>query len=177
MLNVSTAHTAYLEPSVLAAARALLDEVFSGDMTDADWEHALGGMHALAWEDGVLIGHASVIQRRLWLGGRALRTGYVEGVGVRADHRRRGVAAALLDELEDVIRGAYDLGALGTTDMARPFYEGRGWQLWQGPSSALTPRGIERTPQDDGGIYVLPVAVKLDLTVEITADWRDADVW
>ena len=34
-------------------------------MTDDDWEHALGGIHALAWEDDVLIGHASVIQRRL----------------------------------------------------------------------------------------------------------------
>ena len=177
MLEVSTAHTAYLEPSVLRAARALLDDVFSGEMTDDDWEHALGGVHALAWEDDVLIGHASVIQRRLCLGGRALRTGYVEGVGVRADRRRRGVAGALLDELERVIRGAYDLGALGTTDMARPFYEARGWQLWQGPSSALTPRGIERTPEDDGGIYVLPVSAKLDLTAEITADWRDADVW
>ena len=177
MTDVRTAHTADLGPSVLAAARALLDDVFAGEMTDADWEHALGGIHAVAWEDGAVIGHASVIQRRLWLGGRALRTGYVEGVGVRADRRRRGVAGALLDEIERVIRGAYDLGALGTTDMARPFYEARGWQLWQGPSSALTPRGIEPTPEDDGGIYVLPVAVELDLSGEITADWRDADVW
>jgi aminoglycoside 2'-N-acetyltransferase I len=177
MVKVTTAHTAYVEPAILRAARALLKDVFSGEMTDDDWEHALGGIHALAWEDAVLIGHASVIQRRLWLGGRALRTGYVEGVGVRADRRRRGVAGALLDEIERVIRGAYDLGALGTTDMARPFYEARGWRLWQGRSSALTPRGIEHTPEDDGGIYVLPVSVKLDLTAEITADWRDADVW
>jgi len=177
MADVQTAHTGYLEPSVLRAARALLDDVFAGEMTDADWEHALGGMHALAWEDDAVIGHASVVQRRMWIGGRALRTGYVEGVGVRADRRGRGVAAALLDELERVIRGAYDLGALGTTDMARGFYEARGWQLWQGPTSALTPRGIERTPEDDGGIYVLPVAVELDLDGEIVCDWRDADVW
>jgi len=91
--------------------------------------------------------------------------------------RGRGIAGALLDEIEQVIRGAYDLGALGTTEMARGFYEARGWQLWQGPSSALTPRGIEPTPDDDGGIYVLPVTVELDPTREITADWRDADVW
>jgi aminoglycoside 2'-N-acetyltransferase I len=146
-------------------------------MTDADWEHALGGMHALAWEDGVLVGHAAVIQRRLWLGGRALRTGYVEGVGVRADRRRRGIGAALMEPLEHVIRGAYDLGALGTTEAGRGFYEARGWRLWQGPSSALTPRGIEPTPADDGGLYVLPVTVKLDLGSPITADWRDSDVW
>jgi len=177
MVKVTTAHTAYVERAVLRAARALLDDVFRGEMTDDDWEHALGGIHALAWEDDVLIGHASVIQRRLWLGGRALRTGYVEGVGVRADRRGHGVGAALMDALEPVIRGAYDLGALGSTDMAMGFYEVRGWQLWQGPSSALTPRGIERTPEDDGGIYVLPVTVELDLTAEITADWRDADVW
>jgi aminoglycoside 2'-N-acetyltransferase I len=177
MAQITTAHTAYAEPPVLRAARALLDDVFAGEMTDADWEHALGGIHAFAWEEDRLIGHASVIQRRLWLGGRALRTGYVEGVGVRTDHRRRGIGAALMDALEPVIRGAYDLGALASTDMARPFYEARGWQLWQGPSSALTPRGIERTPDDDGGIFVLPVSVKLDLTAEITADWRDADVW
>ena len=177
MLEVTTAHTAYVEPPVLRTARALLDDVFAGEMTDADWEHALGGIHALAWEDGVLIGHASVIQRRLWLGGRALRTGYVEGVGVRADRRRRGVGAALMEPLEHVIRRAYDLGALGSTDMAMGFYAARGWQRWQGPSSALTPRGIARTPDDDGGIYVLPVSVQLDLTAAIAADWRDADVW
>ena len=135
MVNVSTAHTAYLEPSVRTAARALLDEVFAGELTDADWEHALGGIHALAWEDDVLVGHASVIQRRLWLGGRALRTGYVEGVGVRADRRGQGIGAALMEPLEHVIRGAYDLGALGSTDSAMGFYAARGWQLWQGPTS------------------------------------------
>lgn len=41
----------------------------------------------MAWEGDALVGHASVIQRRLSIRGRALRTGYVEGVGVRADRR------------------------------------------------------------------------------------------
>jgi aminoglycoside 2'-N-acetyltransferase I len=177
MAEVRIAHTAHLDPAVLSAARALLHDVFAGEMTDADWEHALGGMHALAWEDDVLVGHASVIQRRLWLGGRALRTGYVEGVGVRADRRRRGIGAALMAPLERIIRRAYDLGALGTTEEGRGFYASRGWHLWRGPSAALTPRGIEPTPGDDGGLYVLPVGVELDLTAQITADWRDADVW
>jgi aminoglycoside 2'-N-acetyltransferase I len=177
MAEIRTAHTAFVEPSVLRAARALLDDVFAGEMTDADWEHALGGIHAFAWEGDALIGHASVIQRRLWLCGRALRTGYVEGVGVRSDRRRRGVAAALLEPLEQVIRRAYDLGALGSTEMARGFYEARCWRLWRGPSSALTPRGIEPTADDDGGIYVLPVSLALDLSSEITAEWRDGDAW
>jgi aminoglycoside 2'-N-acetyltransferase I len=53
----------------------------------------------------------------------------------------------------------------------------RGWQLWQGPSSALTPAGIRRTEEEDGCIYVLPMEVSLDLSSELTCDWRDGDPW
>jgi aminoglycoside 2'-N-acetyltransferase I len=134
-------------------------------------------MHAIAWHGDQLIGHASVVQRRLVHGGRALRTGYVEGVAVRAGQRRRGHASAMMDALERVVRGAYDLGALGATDEAARFYAGRGWQQWQGPTSALTPAGIVRTAEEDGGVYVLPGAAVLDLTGELTCDWREGDGW
>jgi aminoglycoside 2'-N-acetyltransferase I len=120
MADLQTAHTAELAAATLAAARALLYDVFD-DMTDQDWEHALGGVHALVWEGADLVGHASVIQRRLLHGGRALRTGYVEGVGVRADRRGRGYGAAMMDALETVVRGAYKLGALGAADEAAAF--------------------------------------------------------
>ena len=71
MAELRTAHTADLDIATRKAARALLDNVFD-DMADDDWEHALGGVHALVWEGAELIGHASVIQRRLLNGGRAL---------------------------------------------------------------------------------------------------------
>jgi aminoglycoside 2'-N-acetyltransferase I len=174
--DVRTAHTADLDAATRDAARALLYAVFD-DMTEHDWEHSLGGVHALAWEDGELVGHAAVVQRRLLHGGRALRTGYVEGVGVRADRRGRGHGGAMMEALERVARGAYDLGALGATDEAARFYARRGWQLWRGPSSALTPAGVVRTDDEDGGIFVLPAAVALDLDGELTCDWRDGDVW
>ena len=119
MASVTVAHTADLDPAVLDAGCALLRDVFPGDFYESDWEHSLGGLHALAWEDETLIGHAAVIQRRMIYGGRALRTGYVEGVGVRADRQGRGVGGALMSALETVIRSAYDLGALGATDEAR----------------------------------------------------------
>jgi aminoglycoside 2'-N-acetyltransferase I len=176
MAEIRTAHTADLDTATLTAARALLYDVFD-DMTDQDWEHALGGMHALVWEGAELVGHASVIQRRLLYGGRALRTGYVEGVGVRADHRGQGYGTAMMAALERVVRGAYELGALGATDAAAAFYAARGWMLWQGPSSALTPAGVKRTEEDDGFIYVLPVELHLDLFSELTCDWRDGDPW
>jgi aminoglycoside 2'-N-acetyltransferase I len=176
MARVHLAHTADLDDATLAAARTLLYDVFD-KMTEHNWEHALGGMHALVWEGTDLVGHASVIQRRLLHGGRALRTGYVEGVAVRADRRRRGHGAAMMAALETVVRGAYDLGAMGATDEGASLYAARGWTLWQGPSSALTPAGIRRTRDDDGCIYVLPVDVQLDLLGELTCDWRDGDLW
>lgn len=177
LIQVRTAHTADLDAATLDAARALLNEVFDGELTDDDWDHSLGGIHALVWEDGELIGHASVVQRRLLHGGRALRTGYVEGVGVRADRRRQGHGSAMMAALERVVRSGYDLGALGSTEEAMDLYGGRGWQLWQGPTSALTPNGIVRTTDEDGCIHVLPVTVPLDLAGELTCDWRDGDVW
>jgi aminoglycoside 2'-N-acetyltransferase I len=176
LIQLRTAHTADLDTAILEAARSLLDDVFD-DLTDDDWEHALGGVHALVWDEAELIGHGSVVQRRLLHGRRALRTGYVEGVAVHADFRGRGHGSALMGALEHVVRAAYDLGALGATDEAADFYAARGWEQWQGPTSALTPTGIQRTEEDDGGVYVFPVAVTLDLTGELTCDWRDGDVW
>jgi len=177
MTELQTAHTADLDAATLDAARALLDAAFAGDFDDDDWEHAQGGMHALAWEGDVLVGHASVVQRRLLYGGRALRAGYVEGVGVDPRHRRRGHGAVVMSAVERVIRGAYDLGALGATDEAVALYVAHGWRLWEGPTSALTPDGVERTADADGAIYVLPVALPLDLSAPLVCDWRDGDVW
>ena len=177
MHELRVAHTADLDPSTLAAARALLYEVFEDDMTEHDWEHAIGGMHAVAYEDGELVGHASGIQRRLIHAGRALPAGYVEGVAVREASRRRGHASAMMDALERIIRAAYDVGALGASDLAAAFYAGRGWERWRGATSALTPSGVERTPGEDDSVFVLPLALPLDLGGELTCDWRDGDVW
>jgi aminoglycoside 2'-N-acetyltransferase I len=175
--EVRTAHTAELDSGTLEAARALLEVAFEGDFDEHDWEHALGGVHAVVWEGEELIGHASVVQRRLLYGGRALRAGYVEGVAVRADRRRRGHGAAMMEVLEGVVQGAYDLGALGAADEAMCFYAARGWKLWRGPTSALTPSGITRTEEDDGYVWVLPVTLPLDLAGALTCDWRDGEVW
>jgi hypothetical protein len=49
--DLQTAHTADLDPGVLAAALALLDDVFD-DMTEQGWGHSLGRIHALARSDG-----------------------------------------------------------------------------------------------------------------------------
>lgn len=175
-------HTSDLDHETREGARRLVTEAFDGDFTDHDWEHALGGMHALIGRHGVLIAHAAVIQRRLIHRDAALRCGYIEAVAVREDCRRQGLGSAVMDACEQVIRGAYQLGALATSTMAQPMYRARGWTPWRGPLSVLAPGGRVRTPDDDGSVFVLPVDPALDRTTldtagELTCDWRLGDVW
>jgi aminoglycoside 2'-N-acetyltransferase I len=174
MTGLQVAHTADLGAEVLRAVRAFVVDAFGGDFSADDWEHALGGLHALVWEDGAPVAHASIVQRRLLHGGRALRAGYVEGVAVRADRRRRGHGGAVMAAVERVARAAYDVGALAATDAGELLYTSRGWRRWEGPLSALTPDGIVATPDAAGGVFVLG---ELDVTGELTCDWRAGDVW
>lgn len=176
-IDVRVAHTAEVSASTLKEAHALLREVFGKEMSADDWEHVLGGMHAFTWAEGQLVGHASVVQRRLLHRGRALRTGYVEGVGVHPALRRQGHGTALMTALERVLRGAYELGALGASDLGARFYASRGWLRWRGATWALTPLGTVRTEEEDDSIYVLPVTAELDLSGELTCDWRDGALW
>lgn len=173
--EIRVAHTAVLDAAVLTNARALLYEVFH-DMTEQDWEHCIGGMHAIALVDGEVVGHAALVQRRLLHAGRALRAGYVEGVAVRASMRRRGIGSGLMAEL-DRFADAYELCALGASDEGVPFYRSLGWQQWRGNLSVLGPAGTVSTPDEAGAIFVRLGSAPLDLDGELTCDWRDGDVW
>ena len=170
-------HTADLDSETRQRVCQMVTEAFAGDFTDDDWEHSLGGMHALIWQHGAIIAHAAVVQRRLLYRGDALRCGYVEGVAVREDFRGRGLVHALMDGAEQVIRGAYQVGALGSSDVARGIYAKRGWLPWRGPTSVLAPTGPTRTPDDDGAVFVLPVGISLDTSADLMCDWRAGDVW
>ncbi len=169
-------HTAELGAGERAALRALLDASFA-EFTADDWDHALGGLHAIARAGGEIIGHAAVVQRQLLHGDRILRTGYVEGVAVRADHRRRGHGDALMAAVERVIRAAYDLGALAASDEGAALYGSRGWLRWTGPIARLTPTGPVPTPDDDGTVHVLTGAVPLDPGLPLIGDPRPGDPW
>jgi len=172
---IRTAHTAGLTRPEQEAIRALLDEAFD-EFSDQDWDHGLGGMHALLVEQGRLVAHGAVVQRRLLHGGRPLRAGYVESVVVAREHRREGRASEVMAVLESHAPG-FDVLALSASDNGAALYESRGWLRWRGPTSVLAPDGVRRTPEDDGGVYVLPGRAELDLDGGLTCDWRDGDVW
>ena len=170
-------HTSDLDTESYNSARRLLVEAFGGEFSDADWEHTLGGMHALIAHRGTLVAHAAVVQRRLLYNGAALRCGYVEGVAVHPDWRSQGLGHAVLDAVEQVIRGAYRLGALSASGAGDGLYRSRGWLRWLGPTSVLGPDGPIRTPGDDGSIFVLPFDVEVDPDAALACDWRDGDAW
>ncbi|RSS83034.1 GNAT family N-acetyltransferase [Streptomyces sp. WAC06614] len=172
------AHTARLGRTTLEEIRGLLDAAFDGDFSDEDFEHGLGGMHALVHRDGELVAHGSVVQRRVVHGGRALRTGYVEAVAVRADRRRQGLGTIVMDALEQVIGRAYVLGALSASDEGAALYAARGWRVWDGRIGALAPRGPVRLPQEEGStwLWTPPGGSWPDPAGQLLFDWRDGDV-
>lgn len=176
MTELRTAHTADLDAATRTAIRALMDAAFGG-VSDDTFDNVLGGIHALVLDGAELIGHASVVQRRMLHGGRTLRAGYIEGVAVRADRRRQGHGDSMMSVLERIVRSGYHLGALGASADGSRLYTARGWQLWRGPTSALTPDGIRRTAEADGAVYVLPVSAPLDLDGELICGWRPAALW
>src|SRR4051794_37057602 len=167
MPYIRVAATAELDTDLLAEIRSLLEEAFAGGFSEHDWQHTLGGVHALAYEGDALVGHGSVVERHLDCDGRRLRTGYVEGMGVLPTARRRGYAAAVMRALEERIRAGCELGALSATDDAVQLYSARGWIKWTGPTE----------PDGEGSVYVLPVAGSIDPSGTLAADWREGDVW
>lgn len=173
--GVELLHTADLSPRMLDSLRELMEASFgawSGDDTD----HTFGGLHAMVWDTGVPVAHAALVQRSLLLDERPWRSGYVEGLAVHPNRRRQGLGAAVMQAVEQVAARAYPITALSTSQDARGFHEARGWVRWLGPTSVLAPSGLERTPDDDGGVYVL-TSRPVDVSAPIACDWRAGDVW
>ncbi|MFG2028372.1 GNAT family N-acetyltransferase [Streptomyces sp. NPDC048825] len=179
-LRLRTAHTADLAPAELRAVRTLLDDAFEGDFSDEDWDHTLGGVHALVHDDTGLAAHGAVVQRRVLHHGRSLRTGYVEGVAVRADIRRQGLGGRVMAALEGVIDRAYALGALSATHEGEGLYASRGWQPWPGRIHAFSPDspdGVVHLPDEEVWLFLRPASTgALDPAYELVFDWRDGDV-
>ncbi|WOC13700.1 Aminoglycoside 2'-N-acetyltransferase [Gordonia sp. MP11Mi] len=159
--------------------RAFLFDAFDGDFTDSDFDHCLGGVHVFADDTVGIVGHASVVQRQLIVGQTVLRAGYVEAVAVASRRRREGIGDAVMARVDDIVVGAYDLGALGASDDGRPLYRRRGWEPWRGPLGVLTPDGVRPTVDDEDSILVLrtPTHRYLDTMQPLICDPRAGSAW
>jgi aminoglycoside 2'-N-acetyltransferase I len=179
MARVRSVVSAELSKAELTVLRRLLDQAYEGRFAEDDWHHTVGGLHLLAVEDGEVVAHAAVVARTLVARGRALRTGYVEGVATRPDRRRQGHAVLVMREANRVIHQGYQLGALSDGSGIPGFYERLGWEHWQGPTFVAAAAGPLRTAADDDSVMVLrtPATGDLDLAAPLICDWRPGDLW
>ncbi len=165
----------------VGAIRRLMTAAFGDDederFEDADWEHALGGVHVVVDVGGEIVAHAAVVERELHAASRALRTGYVEAVATAPERQGEGLGTVVMREIGAIVQDDYELGALGTG--SHHFYERLGWETWRGPASVRTADGERATPDDDGYIMVLRTrqTPPLELDAPISCDWRPGDVW
>lgn len=181
-LRLRQLSTSDLAPAEIDEIREIMRLAFWDDdederFTDADWDHALGGVHIVLDEKGRIVSHAAVVGRELHVDGRLLRTGYVEAVATAPGRQGEGFGSMVMTAVVEIIRERFDLGALGTG--RHHFYERLGWRTWQGPSFVRMPDGPRRTPDEDGYILILetPTTPRLDLTAPISCEWRPGDVW
>jgi aminoglycoside 2'-N-acetyltransferase I len=180
-VRIRTLPTVELTGHDIDAIRRVLTAAFledeHGGFTEEDWQHALGGTHFLLELDGSIVGHASVVERQIQVGGRPLRTGYVEAVAIEPARQRTGLGSGLMKAVTKHVDAEHELGVLGTG--TQPFYERLGWEIWRGPSGVRTANGVEPTPDEDGYILVrrTPRSPALRPTDPITCEWRPGDVW
>jgi aminoglycoside 2'-N-acetyltransferase I len=174
VIDVRMAHTADLDVATLSAARALLDAVFRDEMTDHDWEHALGGIHAFVWDGGELAGHASVVPAS------ALAPWACAAGGLR-----RGRRCASRRARAGIRRGDDgSAGASGTRGYAGRHRRGR--QLLRNPRleamaridfGAHTPGSCAPRRRTDLSTCCPSLRRWICMYGELICDWRDGDVW
>jgi aminoglycoside 2'-N-acetyltransferase I len=177
--ELSLQPTRELSEQQLGAIRRLLSTAFEaeGGFGETDSTNSLGGVHALLQVDERIVAHASVVPRTLWIAGAPFNTGYVEAVATDPATQGRGYGSRVMEAIAEHIRTSYELGALSTGRAA--FYERLGWVRWEGPTFVRTDGGRLRTPDDDGGVFVLvtPPSAAVDRRAPIECEWRPGDVW
>jgi aminoglycoside 2'-N-acetyltransferase I len=173
---VRLARSDELGDAELDALRHLMDIAFDGDFGDHDWDHALGGLHAVLTVDGIVAAHAAVVPRVLSIGDLAVPTGYVEAVATHPSWQGRGLGSqvmrAIVPEIERI-----GFGALATGSWH--FYERLGWRRWRGPAYVIGRRGWHRSPGEDDAIMVLtvPGGPSPSGTEPIACENRPGDAW
>jgi aminoglycoside 2'-N-acetyltransferase I len=76
------------------------------------------------------------------------------------------------------LASAIDEFEMGGLSPAEPtLYTKTGWVFWQGPLFIRTPDGLISTPDASVMILRLPRTPSLDLTLPLSAEWREGELW
>lgn len=163
-----------LTPERLAEIHALCRRAYHEDLTPlfntfTDVTHVIGLLGT------TLVSHALWVTRWLQPGDQpALRTAYVEMVATEPQFQRRGFATAVMRRLAEAIND-FELGGLSPADTT--VYTRLGWVFWQGPFFIRTQNGLLPTPENRVMILRLPKTPPLELTLPLSAEWREGELW
>jgi aminoglycoside 2'-N-acetyltransferase I len=163
-----------LAPGRLAEIHALCQRAYHEDLTPlfrtfTDVTHVIGSLGA------TIVSHALWVTRWLQPGDQPpLRTAYVEMVATEPRFQQRGFATAVMRRLAEAITD-FELGGLSPADTT--VYTQLGWVFWQGPLFIRTQDGLLPTPEERVMILRLPKTPPLDLTLPMSAEWREGELW
>lgn len=173
-LKLEVLHADQLAPERLAEIHALCNRAYDADLgplfaTFSDTTHVLG-----YWGPAI-VSHAMWVTRWLQPGNQLpLRTAYVEMVATEPRFQRRGFATAVMRQLALAIQD-FEMGGLSPAEPV--LYEKLGWVFWKGPHFIRTSDGLLSTPEDQIMILKLPKTPPLDLTLSLSAEWREGELW
>ena len=160
-------------------ALTVLCEAAFQESWDGVWASIGPGIHVIATDQERPIAHAAIVDRPLYVGSDALRSGYVEAVAVLPERQGTGLGSTVMAEINRLLDERFQIGALSTGRYG--FYERLGWFRWRGPTWVRHADGTrERSAAEDDGIMVRSTPVtprSLDPAQAIAVDWRPGDVW
>ena len=173
-LKVEVLHANQLTSQHVADIHALCNRAYQRDLeplfrTFTDATHVIGSFNA------AIVSHAMWVTRWLQPGHQPpLRTAYVEMVATEPQFQGRGFATAVMRQLASAIHD-FQLGGLSPAEPM--LYEKLGWVFWQGPLFVRTPDGLLSTPDGSVMILRLPKTPPLDLTLPLSVEWREGELW
>lgn len=173
-LKLEVIRDIHLTEEQRSAIHALCNRAYEEDLTSL-FNTFKDVTHVLGYLEETLVSHAMWVTRWLQLGDSpTLRTAYVEMVATEPNFQRRGFASAIMRRLAEAISD-FELGGLCPAEPE--LYAKLGWVFWRGPLFIRMPGGLIPTPDEEVMILRLPKTPTLDLSLPLSAEWREGEVW
>jgi aminoglycoside 2'-N-acetyltransferase I len=164
-ITLETAVTRDISAELRAAIIAMCIEAHDSDFSPLFNFLPEDGLHVLAYQNGVLIGHA--VRTTRWAqpaGHPILKTAYIDAVTARKDLQGQGIGSLVMRKIAELIaQEDYILCALESDKPG--FYTRLGWEVWPGPLAGRKDGELIPTPEAQGNVLILrtPRTPPLDL--------------
>src|SRR5512145_2793488 len=172
-LKLEVLHDDQLTTEQLAEIHALCNRAYAVYEVDLEplFQTFSDATHVIGWRGSSMVSHAMWVTRWLQPGNQdPLRTAYVEMVATEPQYQGRGFASVVMRRLASAIN---DFELAGLSPAEPMLYTKLGWVFWQGPLFIRTKDGLISTPDGSVMILRLPKTPTLDLTLGLSAEWRE----